>query len=118
MTVRQCHFGQLAQTASIAPRSLDSGSWRTLISVTVVAIERELKGIEAVPAPTDAELSDAYVALAEQMGEAEVVATGNAMNDPSASNTAVCQAGKAFLAGVLALPEAPKQTILRFMVSP
>jgi hypothetical protein len=113
----------LRQTASreeaeTAAKSLDIGSWRTLISVTVVAIQRELQGVEAPPAPSDAELNDAYIALAEQMGEAEVVAAGNAMNDASATNTAVCDAGKDFLAGVLALPETPKQTILRFMVSP
>ena len=89
-----------------------------MISITVIAIERDLQGVEGAPAPTDAELNDAYVALAEQMGEAEVVAAGNAMNDASATNTAVCDAGKAFLAGVLALPETSRETILRFMVSP
>jgi hypothetical protein len=106
------------EEAEAAAKALDIGTWRTLLSVTVVAIERELQGVEGSPAPTDTELTAAYEALAIQMGEAQVVATGNTMNDPAATNAAVCDAGKAFLAGVLALEETPKQTILRFMVSP
>ncbi len=113
--LRQTSTPEEAETAAEA---LDIDSWRTLVSVTVVAIERDLQGVEAAPSPTEAELNDAYIALAEEMGEAEVVAAGNAMSDASATNTAVCDAGKAFLAGVLALPDAPRETILRFMVEP
>jgi hypothetical protein len=40
------------------------------------------------------------------------------MTDTSATNAAVCDAGKAFLGGVMALPETPRATILRFMVEP
>jgi hypothetical protein len=106
------------EEAESAAKELDIDSWRTLLSMTVVAIERELRGVEADPPPTEAELNDAYVALAGQMGESEMQATGTTMGDPAASNAEVCDAGQRFLAGVLALPETPKQAILRFMVSP
>ena len=52
------------------------------------------------------------------MGVDRVTQAANALQDPTAADADVCDAAKAFLAGVLQLEEPHRATFLRYMASP
>ena len=107
-----------AADAETLSRTLDEDQYRELLDITFRAFEAELKGTQSPPTPTDADVQAASVALANAMGADDVTQAANALQDPTASDSDVCDAAKGFIHGVMQLEEPHRATFLRFMASP
>jgi len=107
---------QPAEAKQIA-RSLDLTTFKELLDVTLLALQADLRDDPPRPPPTSAQVSSAFVKLQGAMGPT-IVETSSKLTDPSASDTEVCYAGRAFLAGVLGLGEPDRTVILRYVISP
>jgi hypothetical protein len=97
---------------------LDEDQYGELIDLTFKAFEGELSGVPAPEPPTDAQVNAAYLALAGQMGEEELVKTANTMIDPNASPADACSAARSWLDGTMKLGEPERGDLLRFMSTP
>ena len=99
-------------------RTLDEDEYVELLDISFRAFEAELKGTPGPPAPSDADVQAASLALASAMGVDQVTQAANALQDPAADDSAVCGAARLFLSGVLQLGEPHRATFLRYMASP
>jgi hypothetical protein len=107
-----------ASDAMELTRLLDEDQFLELLEISFRAFEADLKGISGPPAPSDADVQAASLALANAMGVDQVTQAANALQDPTADAAAVCTASKSFIHGVLQLPEPHRGTFLRYMASP
>jgi hypothetical protein len=107
-----------AADAEALSKTLDEDQYTELLDISFRAFEAELKETPGPPTPTDADVQAASLALANAMGVDQVTQAANALQDPSAEDAEVCNAAKAFLAGVLQLEEPHRATFLRYMASP
>lgn len=97
---------------------LDDDQFVELLEISFRAFESDLKGIPGPPAPTDADVQSASVALANAMGVDQLNQAASALQDPTADDATVCSATKAFISGVLQLQEPHRATFLRYMANP
>jgi hypothetical protein len=99
-------------------KTLAEDQYRELLDISFRAFEAELKGTPGPPAPTDADVQAASLALANAVGMDQVTQAATALQDPAAADADVCDAAKLFLNGVLQLEEPHRATFLRYMASP
>jgi hypothetical protein len=97
---------------------LDEDQFGELLEISFRAFEADLKGIPGPPAPTDFDVQAASVALANAMGTDRLNQAASALQDAAADDATVCDGTKAFISGVLQLPEPHRATFLRYMASP
>jgi hypothetical protein len=107
-----------ASEAVEVTKLLDEGQFIELLEISFRAFEADLKGIPGPPAPTDADVQAASVALAGAMGADQLNQAASALQDPAADDARVCRATKSFISGVLELPEPHRATFLRYMANP
>jgi hypothetical protein len=98
-------------------RRLEIEEFREMLEITYTALESELTDTAGPPAPTNAEMEAASLALAGALGSDTVVELGTILSDTSAEDAAVCGAARSFVGGVLQLGEPHRTTFLRYMVS-
>jgi hypothetical protein len=98
-------------------RRLEVDEFREMLEITYIAMEAELKNTPGPPAPTNADIEAASVALAGAMGADTVVGLGTTLSDITAEDVAVCGAARSFVAGILDLGEPHRSTFLRYMVA-
>ena len=103
--------------AAAVVRRLEIDEFREMLDVTYTALVSELKGTPGPPAPTNADVDAASLALEGALGADRVVELGTTLADPSAADAAVCGAARSFVGGILALEEPHRTTFLRFMVA-
>jgi hypothetical protein len=106
------------EDAEAMSRLLDEDQYGELIDITFKAFEAELTGVPAPEPPTDAQVGAAYLALAGQMGQEELLTTANTMIDPNASPAEACGAARSWLDGTMKLGEPERGNLLRFMSTP
>ena len=107
-----------ASEATELTRLLDEKQFEELLGITFRAFEADLKGIPGPPAPTEADVQAASVALAGAMGMDQLNQAASALQDATADDATVCRATKAFIGGVLHLQEPHRATFLRYMANP
>jgi len=96
--------------------SLDEDQFKEVLELVFKAFEAELKGTPGPPAPSDSDVQAASIALANAMGADAVTRAGNALQDTTAEDKAVCDAARAFIGGVLDLEEPHRANFLRYLV--
>src|SRR4029078_13666223 len=104
--------------AEALSKTLNEDQYTELLDISFRAFEAELKGTPGPPTPTDADVQAASLDLARAIGVDQGAQAANALQDPTAADADVCDAAKAFLAGVLRLDEPHRGTFLRYMASP
>ena len=102
--------------ASKMARSLDLTTFKDLLSVTMLALQADLRGDPVRPVPTAQELSGAFVKLQAAMGPS-MVESSTKLTDASATDPDVCTAGRTFIGGVLALGDPDRTVILRYSIT-
>jgi hypothetical protein len=107
-----------ASDAMELTRLLDEDQFTELLGISFRAFEADLKGIPGPPAPSDADVQAASIALASLMGMDELNQAATALQDPSADEATVCRATKSFIGGVLQLQEPHRAMFLRYMANP
>jgi hypothetical protein len=103
--------------AASVVRRLEIDEFREMLEITYTAVEAELKDTPGPPAPKNADIEAASVALAGAMGADTVVGLGTTLSDITAEDAAVCGAARSFVAGILDLGEPHRSTFLRYMVA-
>jgi hypothetical protein len=108
-------------TAAESKATLDfltEDQYAEMLDLTYQAFEAELQGIPGPPAPSDAALQAAYLALAADIGDERLIEVSNSMVDTTAPDAEVCQAARTFLDGVMDLPMVERAALLRYMAVP
>ena len=103
--------------AAALVRRLEVDDFREMLEITYTALEAELKDTPGPPAPTNADIEAASVALAGAMGAETVVELGTTLSDITAEDAAVCGAARSFVGGILDLGEPHRSTFLRYMIA-
>ena len=98
-------------------RRLEVDEFREMLEITYTALEAELKDTPGPPAPTNADIEAASVALAGAMGADTVVELGTTLSDITAEDAAVCGAARSFVGGILDLGEPHRSTFRRYLVA-
>jgi hypothetical protein len=97
---------------------LTEDQYAEMLDLMYRAFEAELKGIPGPPAPSDAAVQAAYLALGSDVGNERLIELSDTMLDSTASDADVCDASRSFLDAVMRLPTAERAALLRYMAVP
>lgn len=99
-------------------KTLEIDTFRRYIDILMAGARAELEGAAPPPAPTDAELQAAFVALAAELGQDRALEVLTIVSDPSSHEAGeTCAATLEMLRAILDVPDAERRDLLRFMAS-